>query len=96
MEKELKKISHVYLRHGSKKHRRKQITRLATVVEDIRLHENGVNSVYQIGRKHVSNYYRRHVSYSEATLNDKYYLFVLLWALLGRAGNPPHFKKHQH
>lgn len=95
MQRELIELAEVYLRHGSKQHRRRKIKNLATALEDIRQHEKGVHSVFQIGRKHISNYYRRHPNYSETTKRDKYYLFVLLWNLLRRPGKPPYFTKKQ-
>ena len=79
----------VYLRHGGKTHRRRQVSRLVAALEDIRQHEPGVKLPPQIGRAHIHRYYSRHGHLSARTLDDHYRAFVLLWELLERPGKPP-------
>jgi len=89
MEQWVRSRADIYLRHGGKIHRRRQVNRLILALEDIRQHEPGVKRPPQIGRAHIHRYYARHSDLAARTLDDHYRAFVLLWDLLDRPGRPP-------
>lgn len=70
---------------GGKTSRRRQADRVRQLVEWCRA--QGARSPDQIGRRHVWDWYEG--VQAPSSLRDRYYAVVLLWRLLGRAGQPP-------
>ena len=79
----------VYLRHGAKKHRRRVVQRLISILSDIKKHEPAVRAPGNVGRGQVHRYYARNQHLAARTLGDHYRSIELLWSLLDRAGKPP-------
>lgn len=90
MEYEINSNSGVYLRHGGKTARKARVKRLISACEDIEMNEKGVNTLGQIGRRHIHQFYARSNHLSKTTLMDYYYTFVYLWQdILKRSSKPP-------
>ena len=86
---QINELSAVYRRHGGKKSRKKQLENLITDCEEI-ARKFPINSVHQIGQKHVKwiDRYLRLSGYANKTRMDHHYGFCKLWELLGRKGEP--------
>jgi hypothetical protein len=88
VEKQIRSLAHVYLRHGGKGNRRKRVSRLCLACGWI-AKEFQINDIRQIGRKQVWAYYAAHSELSGKTFAEYGYAFRLLWELLDREGLPP-------
>lgn len=79
----------IHLRHGGKRHRKRQVIRLISALEEISEAEPGVRRPEQIGRGQIHRFYQRYSHFAPSTQRDYYYSFVLLWQFLKRPGTPP-------
>ena len=82
-ETQIKKLAHIYVRHGGKQNRRQQMRRLVKAVDWIFVNHK-INRVEQIGKKQMRDFYRNHSTLSQATLLGYFYAFRELWEWLGR------------
>ena len=89
IEQELYHALNLYQRAGGKKHRANQAHHMRRILTDIIQHE-GITSIYQLGRKHISSYWRRNQHHSELTKRDEFYALNYVWRnILGRQNPPP-------
>ena len=90
MEKIIRQKAHIYLRHGGKKSRRANVSRLIRACHNIAQHER-VSHPSQISKRMIHEFYNRLISdgISKRTIMDYYYAFVLMYELFSRLGKPP-------
>lgn len=83
-------LAGVYLRHGGKQWRRKQIQELTGAVEMV-CERFRINDVRQIGKKQVRWHFEqlRQSGYGDKTIQNYYRAWKLLWNEMGRIGDPP-------
>lgn len=79
----------IHRRHGGKRHRRRQVSRLIAALEDIQGAEPAVFHPNRVGKAQIHRFYARHSEFASSTQRDYHYAFCLLWRLLGRTGQPP-------
>jgi hypothetical protein len=81
----------LYSRKGGKKNRAEQVTRIKAV-----LRHAHVSDPYQLGNKHVIDFYKylRSKNTSERTIYYYYLSIINLYKILGRSKPPePHYNK---
>ncbi|NOI07372.1 hypothetical protein [Vibrio alginolyticus] len=92
MELELKQALHLYQRTGGKKNRKNQAEKMLSFCRDIQRHDPKLKSIGQIGRKHVSGFWRRKACLASSTKLAYLYAIDYIWKIiLKRHSSPPHY-----
>jgi hypothetical protein len=84
---EVKKLTNAYVRKGGKDNRRQQRARMIDFADFCAT--QGVNSVGQIGKNHVIQYWKSNRNLAESTAYSHWLAIRSLWNLAGKAGEPP-------
>ena len=79
MELELKQALHLYQRTGGKKNRKTQAEKMLSFCRNIQRHDPKLKSIGQIGRKHVSAFWRRKDHLAPSTKLAYNYAIFYLW-----------------
>lgn len=94
MEHELNRELHLYLRTGGKKNHRNQAEKMKCFCRDIQKQNSKIKSLGQIGRKQVSEFWRRKEGLALTTKTAYYYAICYIWCdILGRPSKPPHYNE---
>lgn len=82
-------LMHSYKRTGSKVYRKKQVSRLMSMLNNIFEHEQiQTNELQQLGRKQMIGFWRRHEHLSEKTRKEYWLISHLLFEQLGKRSPP--------
>lgn len=84
---ELQKLTNGYVKKGGKDNRRQQRARMIAFAEFCA--SLGVNSLGQIGKNHVIQYWKTNRNLAESTAYSHWLAIRSLWELSGKAGEPP-------
>lgn len=84
---EVQQLTHGYVKKGGKDNRRQQRSRMIAFAEFCA--NLGVNSLGQIGKKHVVEYWENHRNLAESTAYSHWLAIRSLWELSGKVGIPP-------
>lgn len=80
-------LTHNYTRKGGKKNRNQQRKRMLAFTKFAQ--KKGVNSIGQLGRKHVIQYFKANTHLADRTLYNHFLAIRELWELSGKTGEPP-------
>jgi hypothetical protein len=84
---EVKKLTNAYVRKGGKDNRRQQRARMIAFAGFCAT--QGVNSIGQVGKNHVIQYWKSNRNLAESTAYSHWLAIRTLWELAGKAGEPP-------
>jgi hypothetical protein len=84
---EVQQLTNGYVKKGGKDNRRQQRARMIAFAEFCATLE--VNSVGQIGKKHVIEYWKKNRNLAESTAYSHWLAIRSLWELSGKSGSPP-------
>jgi hypothetical protein len=84
---EVKKLTNAYARKGGKDNRRQQRARMIAFAGFCAT--QGANSLGQIGKNHVIQYWKYNRNLAESTAYSHWLAIRKLWELAGKTGEPP-------
>lgn len=84
---EVQQLTNGYVRKGGKDNRRQQRARMIAFAEFCA--SLGVNSLGQVGKNHVIQYWKTNRNLAESTAYSHWLAIRSLWELLGKPGSPP-------
>ncbi len=87
--KQVKQLSHSYVRKGGKTNRNQQIRRLIFVVSWIGEYYPRINQLEQIGKKQIIQFWKNHRDFANSTAYGYWLSIKLLWSFLNRPSVPP-------
>jgi len=90
---EVRQLSHEYVRKGGKQNRRKQAKRMLAFTAFVRELPNPPRNIAEIGKKQVGKYWQAHRELSDAVLYQHWLALRELWQLSGKQSEPPKPRK---
>lgn len=85
---QIKELAVVYVKHGDKAHRKREIQLLAgACVWIARTHH--LNSIHGIGKDHVNSFWRAHRQLDHSLICAYWHAFCAFYELMCRRGEPP-------
>jgi len=85
---QINELALVYLKHGNKAHRKREIQLLAgACVWIARTHH--LNSVHCIGKDQVKSFWRAHRELDHGLISAYWRAFCVFYELMNRSGEPP-------
>jgi len=87
LEREIRALTHDFVRHGGKTNRRKQRERMLSFAKFAAA--SGAPAMKEVGKKHVIAFYREHRDRKESTKYAYHLAIRKLWKLAGKPSEPP-------
>ena len=84
---EVEALTHGYVRKGGKRNRKQQRARMIGFAKFAAM--QGANSLGQIGKRHVLEFWKANRDLSPRTLYGHWRAICILWDLAGKPGEPP-------